>query len=130
SASNDLAAAQQGFDRVKTAYASARSTFGALSVRIKSDLAAYQSAIATAKDQVAIAVSAAGDPALNDVQTQLNAAVTSLTNAAAATATAQDALADVSQAADQLITAANTFDGAAAASVDTASAVSQFQSAQ
>src|SRR5207249_2249893 len=64
---NDLASAQQTFDRVKTSYSSARSTFSGLSSRLKSDVAAYQSALASAKDQVSNALSAAGDPSLSDV---------------------------------------------------------------
>jgi macrolide-specific efflux system membrane fusion protein len=131
STANDLAAAQQTFDRIKTAYSSARSTFGSLSLRLKTDIASYQSAIATAKDATSNALSAAGDPGLSDVQTSLTSAVTSLANAlTAANGPVQDAVTDLSRATDQLIAAANAFDGAVASSTESGTAVAQFQAAQ
>ena len=131
STANDLASAQQTFERVKTSYSSARSTFGALSSRLKSDVAAYQSALASAKDQVSNALSAAGDPSLGDVQSSLNSAVVSLTNAiTAANGPVQDALTDMTRSSDQIIAAANAFDGAVASSTDSGTAVAQFQAAQ
>jgi macrolide-specific efflux system membrane fusion protein len=128
---NDLASAQATFDRIKTSYSSARSTFGLLGARIKSDVAAYQAALASAKDQVSNALSAAADPSLSDVQTSLSSAVTSLTNAqTAAGGPVQDALADLTRSVDQLIAAANAFDGAVSSSADSGTAVAQFQAAQ
>ena len=130
-AANDLASAQQAFDRIKTSYSSARSTFSTLSARTRSDITAYQSALARAKDAVATALSAAGDPSLSDVQTTLTGAVTSLTNAiASASGPVQDALSEMSRAGDQVSSAANAFDGAVSAGSDPGAAVSQFQSAQ
>jgi macrolide-specific efflux system membrane fusion protein len=131
STANDLAAAQQTFDRVKTAYSSARTTFGSLSARLKTDVAAYQTAIASAKDAVSNALSSAGDPSISDVQTSLTSAVTNLGNAlAAANGPVQDALSDMNKSTDQLIAAANAFDGAVASSADSGTAVAQFQAAQ
>jgi len=131
STANDLASAQQTFDRIKTSYSSARSTFGTLGGRIRTDLAAYQTALATAKDQVSNALSAAGDPSLPDVQSSLSSAVVSLNNAQISVGgPVQDALTDMARSVDQLTAAANAFDGAMSSSSDSVTAVAQFQAAQ
>lgn len=133
---NDLATALQTLNRAKTGYASARTSFTTLTAGVRTDVTAYQDATAAMRASIAAIVSKIDTGQyvrtndVNSVRTQLSAADLSLTNAQTyATGSLQTALNDYASAADGVVAAASAFDGAVARNTDTASASSQYQTA-
>jgi len=133
---NDLATALQTLNKAKTGYASARTSFTTLTAGIKTDIAVYQDALTSMRASVAKLISQIEGGTyvrttdVNSVRTQLLSADLSLANAQTyATGSLQTALTEYLTTVDAVTAAANAFDGAIAQSTDTASAASQFQSA-
>lgn len=133
---NDVATALHALNKAKTGYASARTNFASLTSGIKTDVTAYQDALTTMRATIAKLISQIEGGTyvrtndVNSARTSLISADLSLANAQTyATGSLQTALNEYLASVDGVVAAAHAFDGAVAKSSDTASAASQYQTA-
>lgn len=134
STANDIAAAQNTLNKIRTNYAAAKTNFTSLSSASFTDLVAYRTGIdslRTLTQQAITDLSIYGTSDVNSARTSLNSADASLANAQVyGTGLLAGAMADHTASRDALLSAVAQFDTAVAAGTDASAAVAAYQTAQ